>query len=265
MDDFLFNKEEYLNRIGFTGEVSKDISFIKAIQHAQQLSIPFENFDICLGREIKTDPASVFEKCVRHQRGGYCFELNGLFLQALQSFGFQARALLGRVHVSGKPTGRSHQVSLVTLDENYWILDTGFGAETPPVPIPLACDQSVLFEGEKYQLMEDAHYGYMLRKMQEMKWKNLYSFDLNYVCQADIAYGNYYTSTNPHSFFVNGRIAALRVKGGVVSLYNNTLKKKIAGSEEIITLDEGPSYMEILEKEFGIFLDAKYTDLKPVG
>lgn len=264
MKDFIFNKEEYLKRINFNGEVSTDFQFLKSLHRAQHTCIPFENLDIWLGRSIHLDPESIFEKLVRRRRGGYCFELNGLLLMALKAFGFDARPLLGRVHVSGEPTGRSHQVSLVTIKDEKWIVDLGFGAESPPVPIPLVPYQAVSFENQTYRLIESELFGFMLQNKSDAAWKNLYSFDLSHVVDMDIKYGNYYTSTHPDSFFKIARIAALPVKNGLLTLYNFRIKKIINGKEEVILLNDDSSYLSTLEKEFGMKIDAEYKELKPL-
>ena len=49
------------------------------MHRAQLATIPFENFDILLGRSILLSPESLVDKLIARPRGGYCFELNGLF------------------------------------------------------------------------------------------------------------------------------------------------------------------------------------------
>jgi len=264
MSDFKFNIEEYLERIKFEGRVSDTFECLKAIHHAQHMTIPFENFDICLGKNINLEPADIFQKLVKNKRGGYCFELNGLLLLALQSIGFQARAVLGRVHTKGEPTGRGHFISLVTLNEKNWIVDSGFGSESPSFPIPLVCNQVFTSNNQTFQLVNSNLFGYMLQSKDGSEWKNLYSFDLNHVCAGDIEYGNHYTSTSPKSFFTFSRTAALPIENGMITLLNHNLKKVINGKEENIELEEKPSYIKMLEKEFGIELEAKIEDLKPI-
>lgn len=264
MSEFIFNKKEYLTRINFHGEVNVDFESLRAIHRAQHTSIPFENFDVCLGRSIQLDPESIFKKLVKQKRGGYCFELNGLLLLALKAFGFEARPLLGRVHVSGEPTGLSHQTTLVTVDDKSWLVDLGFGAESPLIPIPLVHDEPVSFEDQTYKLLHDEVFGYMLQSKQNDDWKNLHSFKLNHVFDIDLKHGNYYTSTNPNSFFINARIAALPVENGRITLFNDRLKKIVHGKEEVILLENDESYLSIIEKEFGIILDVKLIDFKPL-
>lgn len=264
MSDFIFNKEEYLERINFHEPISNNFEILKSLCFAQHRTIPFENFDICLGKGINLEPEVLIQKLIKSKRGGYCFELNGLFFLALRAFGFDARKLLGRVHVTGQAGGRSHQITLVTIDDNRWIVDAGFGAETPRAPIPLICDQPITFENQTFRLIQSDLYGFMLQIKHDSQWKNLYSFELNHVYPADIDYGNYYTSTNPKSFFVQNRITTLPVENGVKILLNMELKKVINGKEEKVKLEQDQSYMNILEQEFGIVLDAKYEDLKPI-
>lgn len=265
MTAFKFDAAKFLHRINHPGGVDASLESLKSLQVAQLRSIPFENFDICLGREIKLAPAELFNKLVEHQRGGYCFELNGLFLMALQHFGFRARPLLGRVHITGTPTGRGHQISLVNLDEQDWIVDTGFGSGTPQEPIPLVANQQRTINGKPTRLMADKHFGYMLQTQTDGSWNNLYSFDLSHVCDGDIAYGNHYTSTNPDSIFTYARVATLRTQKGLITLLNHTLTTT-EGDQVIETqLPDGPDYLEALEQHFGIKLEEPYDSLKKLS
>ena len=125
VDAFPF--DEYCARTSTTTIGAPTIDRLEDLQRAQAYAIPFENFDIQLGRGINLDAEHLLNKLVRSRRGGYCFELNGLFLRAIQRAGFRARALLARVHVAGEPTGRGHQMSLVAMGDRQWIVDVGFG------------------------------------------------------------------------------------------------------------------------------------------
>ena len=259
-----FNLDDYIQRIGYKEKIEPTIDTLKALHHAQLYTIPLENFDIQLGRDIILDTEAIFEKIVHKRRGGYCFELNGLFLTALKSMGFDARALLARVHITGTPSGRGHQLELITIDGRQWIADVGFGADTPRTPIPLEFDQPIEHDSQTIRLVEDDQYGIILQTLKEEGWIDLYSFDLGYVCPADIELGNYYTSTNPSSLFVFARVAALPVESGVVTLFNNTLKKVIVGNESVQELAEGQAYLDALKKHFGIELEATYEQLRPL-
>ena len=255
MSGYKFDCNTYLQRINYTGGISPTENHLKKLHHSHFYTIPFENFDILLGKGIDLEPEALFEKLVHKKRGGYCFELNGLFLTALHAFGFEARALLGRVHTTGTPTGRGHQLSLITLHGKQWIADVGFGGDTPRTPIPLVFDHPVIHGGQTICLTKTEKFGILLQVLKDDQWKNLYSFDLEYVCPADIRYGNHFTSTHPESFFTYARVATLPAPNGGFTLYNNTLKSVINEKEGIQELADGQPYIDALKTYFGIDSD----------
>jgi N-hydroxyarylamine O-acetyltransferase len=260
-----FDLNLYLHRIRHSLDVGPTIECLESLQRTQHHTIPFENFDIQLDRSIDLAPETLFRKLVLGSRGGYCFELNGLFLSALQKIGFKARPLLGRVHISGEATGRGHQISLVTIDNKLWIADVGFGADTPRCPLPLETDTPTSSGGQTIQIIESDKFGFMVQALREGAWRSLYSFDLEHVCRGDIEYGNYYTSTHPDSIFVMARIAVLPQEAGYLSLFDNKLTSVEAGKNESEVIEDGASYLDVLENRFGIKLDASFDSLKKVG
>ena len=62
MNSFKFNSSEYLERINLDTEINPDLDCLKKIHRAQHRAIPFENFDIALGRKIDLSPETVFTK-----------------------------------------------------------------------------------------------------------------------------------------------------------------------------------------------------------
>lgn len=264
MESFEFEPRPYLHRLRLSGKIHPDLEGLKALQRAQLKNIPFENFDIQLDRSIDLEPAPLYEKLVRRPRGGYCFELNGLFLMALKALGFEARPLLARVHLTGTPSGRGHQISLVDLAGSNWIADVGFGRDTPLGPLLLKLGEVQEFHGHSFRLMDGGKFGTMVQKLDKNEWRNLYSFDMEHVCRADISYGNHYTSTSPNSFFTSSRVASRPLDDGWAVLFNYRLKFIRNGLEERMILPEGQGYLDALKKYFGIELDAPYEALKPV-
>lgn len=264
MADETFDVDKYLERLNYSGAIQLTEDGLEALHRAQYHTIPFENFDILLGRGISQEPEVIFDKLVNRPRGGYCFELNGLFLMALLALRFDARALLARVHQSGTPSGRGHQIALVTLRGRQWITDVGFGHPCLRAPIPLELDQPVVQDGETFRLVEAAHYGIMLQTLTGDQWQDLYSFDLGHVFEEDIAYGNHFTSTHPSSFFTFARVAALPLHNGAITLYNHTLKRLVADRMQVQELAEGQAYLDALNTHFGIELDAPYEALRPI-
>lgn len=259
-----FDIDAYFNRVGYGGDTDISLDTLTKLHHAHFHSIPFENFDILLGRCINLDSQAVFNKLVLKKRGGYCFELNGLFLDALQALGFKARALLARVHVTGEPSGRGHQLELVSIDNEDWVVDVGFLLNSPRRPLPLKLDQPVTENGITLRLTDGGHFGIMFQTLEDDEWKDLYSFDLEYVFPPDIAYGNYYTSTHPDTFFTNSRVAGIPIVGGGITLMDRTLKIITNSKEKVLILPDGPAYLDAVRKYLNIDLDVSYDDLKPM-
>lgn len=260
-----FNIDTYLERIGVDSVISISEDFLDRLHRAHAYTIPFENFDILLGRGIDLSPDKLFQKMILQPRGGYCFELNGLFLQLLQLLGFQAKPLLARVHLRGEPGGRHHQLALVTINGRDWIADVGFGANGLRAPIPYQIGSVNRQDGLEFRLQDSPPFGTMLQIREQGQWQNLYSFDLEYVCPGDIDSGNHYTSTSPGSFFTWARVATLPTAGGRVSLNEFSLTVVSNGTTEVLELEHNPTYLEKLKKYFGIVIDAAYETIRPLN
>lgn len=128
----------YLARVGFDGTPRPDAETLIRLHRAHREAIPYENFDVQLGRALTLDPAAAFDKIVHRGRGGWCYEQNGTFGLVLQTIGFRVERLAGAVYrpVRGDANIGSHLVLLVHLDEP-WFADVGFGAGGPHDPAPL--------------------------------------------------------------------------------------------------------------------------------
>ncbi|WP_319469750.1 arylamine N-acetyltransferase [uncultured Pseudodesulfovibrio sp.] len=264
MSPFEFDSIAYLQRLHLPEDVSPTTEGLRSLQRAQLYNIPFENFDIQLGRGVDLDPANLFDKLVRRPRGGYCFELNGLFLLALRAFGFDARPLLSRVHVSGQPSGRGHQLSLVNVEGRQWLADVGFGKDNPAGPYLLERDTVQDIRGKSFRLVDGGVFGNMLQVRTDDGWQDLYSLDMEHVCQGDINYGVHYTSTSSKTLFTKARVAMKHMEDGMITLCNSRLTLSRAGEKTEVHLPEGQGYLDALNTYFGIELDAPYEALRPV-
>ncbi|CSQ62186.1 N-hydroxyarylamine O-acetyltransferase [Shigella sonnei] len=105
----------YFARINWSGAAAVNIDTLRALHLKHNCTIPFENLDVLLPREIQLDDQSLEEKLVIARRGGYCFEQNGVFERVLRELGFNVRSLLGRVVLSNPPAlpPRTHRLLLV--------------------------------------------------------------------------------------------------------------------------------------------------------
>ncbi len=258
---FEFQHKDYLHRIGLTHDISPNLEGLISLTRHQLRTVPFENFEVLAGHPIDISLNAIWEKVITNKRGGYCFEVNALFLSVLTAFGFEARPLIARVHLSGTPGGRTHQISLVTMGDEKWLCDVGFGSFCLRAPLKFQLNNPQNQDGEFFRLISDADFGYVLQQLKEGEWLSLYSFTLDQVLQSDLEMGNYFTSTHPYSHFTKEGIAAIQTARGRITLRNYTLRIVNAGDEEVIQLQPGEDYLSALEKYFGISITADFSTM----
>jgi N-hydroxyarylamine O-acetyltransferase len=118
----------YFVRIGYAGTPAADAATMADIQAAHLRAIPFENLDTQLGRPPGLDPQAIFAKLVDGRRGGWCYEMNGLFGRALATLGFAVTRLGGAVRREhgGDQSFASHLALRVDIDGEPWLADAGF-------------------------------------------------------------------------------------------------------------------------------------------
>jgi len=121
----------YLKRIEYTEPVKPDAQTLHGLQAAHMLHVPFENLDIRLKRPIRLDEQSLWNKIVTNKRGGFCYELNGLFAWLLKQIGFNVTYLNARVYDREGNLGIEfdHLTLLVQIPgrNERWLADVGFG------------------------------------------------------------------------------------------------------------------------------------------
>src|ERR1043165_7896848 len=83
------NIPAYLDRINYRGPLNADAETLRQLHVAHLRNVPFENLSIHAHEPIVLDDDSLFEKIVTRRRGGFCYELNGLFAALLRTIGFQ--------------------------------------------------------------------------------------------------------------------------------------------------------------------------------
>ena len=118
---------EYLSRIGFSGVIGNDVETLGRLMRAHMQRVPFENLEVFFEkREPNLSTAALFEKIVTNRRGGYCFELNGLFSRLLSSLGFSVSLFFARVVKGGFLSPPSHEVLCIEAEGKRYFCDVGF-------------------------------------------------------------------------------------------------------------------------------------------
>ena len=128
----------YLARLGIGRIEAPSLPFLTRLQRRHLLRVPFENLDIFWGNPIPLDVQRAWSKVVEQRRGGFCYELNGLFAAALTALGFRVSLLSARVWRKAERAWGpqyDHLALLVHLEQPY-LVDVGFG-DSFRSPMPL--------------------------------------------------------------------------------------------------------------------------------
>jgi len=192
--------DAYLERIGFGGDPRPDLDTLIGLHRAHVTSIPFENLDVVLGREISLELDALQAKLVRQQRGGYCYEHGLLFAAALERIGFTLTRLVARVQ-PGTPGPRSHMLSRALIDGMPWLADVGYGAGLLE-PIALESGTTVDQDGWGYRLERYDDGAWLVAAGHGQEWAQLYAFTLEPQRPIDYVVVNHFTQTHPGSPFV---------------------------------------------------------------
>ena len=251
----LTNLALYLQRLGFDAPPAPTLETLCQLQLRHTGAFPFENLNTLSGQPVLIDLPSIEQKVLHDGRGGYCYELNNLFLALLQALGFDARGISGRV-VMGQPEGawtaRTHRLSLVTLGGVRYITDVGFGGMVPTAPLMLDTPAEQFTPHEPYRI-EQHEDGYTLRANVAGEWRAMYIFDLQRQEDIDYAVGNWYVSTHPESPFARQLMVARTGEGWRRTLNNGSFAIHRIGREterrQVTDVDE---LMGLLRSEFDI-------------
>ncbi|PWL37748.1 acetyltransferase [Flagellimonas aquimarina] len=135
----------YLKRINYHKKVEIDVTTLFELQRAHLLSVPFENLDIHYNNKIVLDMDIIFDKIVVRKRGGFCYELNGLFHALLKEIGFNVCIISARVHSEKDQYGKEndHMAILATIGMEQFLVDVGFGKFSFK-PLPLKLNEALL-------------------------------------------------------------------------------------------------------------------------
>ena len=226
------NVESYLKRINYEGSLNPSHETLTALQKAHLLNVPFENLDIALGRPIVLNDEALFNKIVERRRGGFCYELNGLFAWLLRELGFDVVKLSAGVFSDNGGFGPyfDHMALLVQL-ERPWLVDVGFGDSfRRPIPLDEASDHREKFGVYRLDRTKDK---FVLMQLTEADmWKAQYRFTLQPYEYPDYEEMCLFHQTSPDSPFTKGRVCTLATRDGRVTLRNERLITTVGNRKE---------------------------------
>jgi N-hydroxyarylamine O-acetyltransferase len=261
----------YLDRVAFsrvTGSESRapSASLLRDLHRAHMLSVPFENLSIHYHQPIVLDEAALFDKIVRRRRGGFCFELNGLFAWLLRTLGFTVTLHSANVARSdGTYTADFDHLALMVhrLDGVDWLVDVGFG-DLFVHPVRLRPDEDQDGgDGHLYRLSrleaqagphgdESAPAHWLLQRDGETGWEPQYRFSTHPYTLPDFSGRCHYLQTSPDSPFTQKRVCSLALPDGRVTLSDLRLIETTQDAREERLLESEDEYRALLSARFGV-------------
>ncbi len=238
----------YLDRIGYTGTLQPDLATLTALHRAHLLAIPYENLNIHLGQYLALDEAAMLEKIIVQRRGGWCYEMNGVFAWALRQLGFGVTLLASNVGRQSNQDVEDHDhlILRVDLDQPY-LADVGFGnGFLEPLP---------LLEG----LYQRGFLSYLLEH-HEQRWYFHnhayatvgYDFTLEPFNLPDFSIPCHTLQTSPDSGFVRTTVCHRFVPDGIITLKGAVLRTVTAESIEEQVVHSQAAYAAILAQQFDL-------------
>ncbi|EAY28806.1 arylamine N-acetyltransferase family protein [Microscilla marina] len=255
--------QKYLHRIGFKGSKLPlaNLETLRLLHYAHMHQVPFENLDIHYNRYIEVDVEKFYKKIVNDNRGGFCFELNGLFNWALRQIGFDvtilAAAVINDQGDYGIPLG--HLTNLVALEGKRWLVDVGFG-DNFVYPIEFVPDKVQVQKGRYYRLkqLDETYYQYAVSDDGGANYKHWWKFTLTPRQLDDFKGACHYMQTSPDTHFTHNRVCSVSTPQGRITLSDLNFKTRVGKEQTVVALANEQEFLQVLQEQFSIVLHQPY-------
>lgn len=249
----------YLARISYAGPLAPTLPVLQGIHLAHLRSVPFENLDIHLGRPISLAVDDLFTKVVVRRRGGFCYELNGLFAALLREIGYDVTLLAAQFPL---PDGREpiecdHLVLRVEAPGMAPVLaDVAAGRNGFVSPLAIECvaAQAQPTAGASFRLRPEERVMWLWRQEPDGEWERVYRFTWQPRQLAYFEAGCRYHQTSPDSGFTQKRICTLLTSDGRITLSDDVLITTRSGDRHEERLPDDAAWLAALQTWFGIDL-----------
>jgi N-hydroxyarylamine O-acetyltransferase len=243
--------------------VIADAATVRRLHRAHQIAVPFENLSIHLPEPISLEENDLVDKIVRRRRGGFCYELNGLFALLLEAFGARVTRVAARVYGDeGLSPPFDHLALIVRPADGSgpWLADVGFGRHSD---YPLLLDRRAGQDDPAgVFLLADAPGGDLdvLRDGRPQ-----YRIELRERALADFVPTCWWQQTSPQSHFTAGTVCSRLTEDGRVSISGRTLIQTNGAARTERQLDGDDALLAAYRDHFGITLSQVPSRSAPPG
>lgn len=241
--------DAYLQRIGVREDPSVSREWLERLHAKHLYHVPFENLDLHLGEPVRLEVEALYDKVVTRRRGGFCYELNGLFAVLLTALDFEVSLVSSRVRM---PDGElsapfDHLALIVELADGRWLVDVGFGdAFTTPRPLGATWTEP----GRRLRTVE-THPGWRLEKDTGEGWTPVYRLQLTPRELSEFLPRSRWHETSPDSPFQRMVLTSRATPSGRVTVTADRLVVTDHGDRVERSLTAEDARREALRDHFG--------------
>jgi len=245
--------QPYLKRINFKKLVDTSLNTLFELQKAHIKNVPFENLDIHYNKEIKLDVDTIYRKIVHNKRGGFCYELNGLFYSLLKTIGFNVKMISAKVHKKNDIYGKEfdHLATIARVNNQDYLVDVGFGKFAFE---PLVMKMNVLLTDDfgKFQFNKFDENYFKINELVDGKLIPQYIFKTIPRKLSNFEAMCTFHQTSSESHFTAKKVITIFTGKERVTLNDNLLKITTNGKVDELHFKETKKFNELLKKYFNI-------------
>jgi N-hydroxyarylamine O-acetyltransferase len=252
--------DAYLARIGASRPEHRTAAALADLHEAHLHSVPFENYDIQTGVPISLDVADLFDKIVRRRRGGFCYEVNGLFAALLRELGYVV-TLVSAFHLEedgSRGADFNHLRLLVETPDGPMLADVGNAARMMR-PVPLVPGEY----GDVQVHRGDDGVWWTAERHADGRWERDWSWTPQPRELADFAGRCHYQQHDPKSHFVPRRLASFPAGDLLLTLLNGLFAETGPDGRHESMLD-AEKERAVLAERFGLVIDLPWRELEPL-
>ncbi|MDO3434765.1 arylamine N-acetyltransferase [Rhizobium sp. CBN3] len=240
----------YLARIGVERPSRLDIDSLSQLHRAHLMSFTWEALDAFMGWPSAITPAAAFAKMVERRRGGWCYEMNGLFGAALAALGFRVTRLCGAVDREklGDIAIGNHLTLRVDLDRPY-LAEVGI-ADAIIEPVPLVAGP-ISQRGFDFSIMP-ADGSWLRFNNHVLGIAKSFDFRLDHSDEAAMAATQGWLIQDPGSPFTNALAVLRHTADGYVALQNDRLRRVTANSLSEVRITSASHLGDTFETVFDL-------------
>jgi arylamine N-acetyltransferase len=251
--EFKLDIQKYLERINYTGPLDGGVKELFALQEAHYIAVPYENFDILAGRPLSLSIPDLYKKIVLERRGGYCFELNGLFAELLRQLGYEVTEYFSRYLRDEPPLPMPrHRVMVAEAQGKRYFVDIGVGGVVPRWPLLMAPGVEQKQNNELYRLSRDEVLGNVIQEFRHGQWSNYISFTDEPAYPVDFIAANYWCQYAPESIFNKEPMAAILTPNGRVTMFGPEVRVFSPDGVKVIPVGSEDEVKMMAKEWFGV-------------